>query len=164
MNRLPDFPTLIVICALALVPPLTSAAASSRSVPACDAADPRQAQLQVEVTGMRSTKGNITITIYPDDSRHFLDGKYKVARQSVPVKRPMTRACFALPAPGTYAVALFHDENDNGHFDTTMLGVPAEGYGFSRNPTLYFGPPKLSQVRIRVHAGDDVVHVEMKYW
>lgn len=143
---------------------LLSAAPRAQAAPACDAGDSRQAKLQVEVTGMRSTRGRITITLYPDDRRHFLDGKYKVARQSVPVTLPVTRVCFALPAPGTYAVALFHDANDNGHFDTTLLGVPAEGYGFSRNPKLYFGPPKLSQVRIPVHAGDNVVHVEMQHW
>ncbi len=112
---------------------------------------------------MRSAKGNITITIYPDDPSHFLDGAYKVARQQLPVTLPVTSACFALPAPGHYAVALFQDENDNHHFDTNSLGIPTEGYGFSNNPTLYFGPPDLSRVRFSVHSGDNPIAIRMKY-
>ncbi|MET0461785.1 MAG: DUF2141 domain-containing protein [Chitinophagaceae bacterium] len=36
-------------------------------------------------------------------------------------------------APGTYAVAIFLDKNDNGKMDTNMLGIPKEKYGFSNN-------------------------------
>jgi uncharacterized protein (DUF2141 family) len=113
---------------------------------------------------MRSGKGNITITIYPDEPSHFLDGAYKVARQEVAVTLPVTSACFALPAPGYYAVALFHDENDDHHLNTNALGIPTEGYGFSNNPTLYFGPPDLGKVRFSLHPGDNPVAIRMKYY
>ena len=137
--------------------------AHADSAPACAAAAPNQAPLQISVSGMRSTKGNITITIYPDEPSHFLDGAYKVARQQLPVTLPVTSACFILAAPGYYAVALFHDENDNHHLDTNSLGIPTEGYGFSNNPTLYFGPPDLSRVRFSVHPGDNPITIRMKY-
>jgi len=134
------------------------------SAQACNPNDPEQVRLQVSVSGMHTTKGDIAITIYPDEPSHFLDGAYKLARQHVAVTLPVTRACFAFSAPGYYAVALFGDENGNGHFDTNFLGVPIEGYGFSKNPTLYFGPPKLRQVRFAAHRGDNAVAVEMKYY
>lgn len=130
----------------------------------CNATDPTQVRLQVSVSEMRSSEGNITITIYPDDATHFLDGKYKLARQSVPIKLPVTQVCFAVAAPGFYAVALFHDENNNHHLDTTLLGIPSEGYGFSQNPKLVLGPPTFSQVRIAAHPGDNPVAVRMKYY
>ena len=113
---------------------------------------------------MRSANGNITITIYPDDPSHFLDGAYKLARQEVPVTLPVTTACFALAAPGYYAVALFHDENGDHHLNTNALGIPTEGYGFSNNPTLYFGPPDLGKVRFSLHSGDNPVAIQMKYY
>jgi len=130
----------------------------------CDAATPQQGKLHVTVSGMRSAKGNVTITIYPDDAAHFLDGKFKVARQTVPVTLPVTTACFLLPAPGAYAVALFHDENADGHLNTSALGIPTEGAGFSNNPTLYFGPPSLDKVRFTLHPGDNGVDVRVKYY
>jgi len=130
----------------------------------CDTVAPGQATLHVKVSGMRSANGNITITIYPDDAAHFLDGKFKVARQKVPVTLPVTTACFALPLPAAYAVALFHDENDDGHLNTGTLGIPTEGAGFSNNPTLYFGPPSLGKVRFLLHPGDNSVDVRLKYY
>lgn len=35
--------------------------------------------------------------------------------------------------PGTYAIAIFFDENDNGKMDTNFFGIPKEKYGFSNN-------------------------------
>lgn len=141
---------------------LSASAVAADTPPICDPADHTQVRLRVNVSGMRSDKGNITITIYPDDADHFLDGTYKLARQELPVTLPVTTACFVMPAPGYYAVALFHDANNNHHFDTTWLGLPDEGYGFSRNPTLRFGPPDLEDVRIPAKPGDNPVSVQMK--
>ncbi|TWB41131.1 DUF2141 domain-containing protein [Nitrospirillum pindoramense] len=153
-----------ILAALALPTAAWAEKATPMPGPACDAGDSGQVRLRISVTGMRSAQGNVTITVYPDDAAHFLDGAYKVARQILPVTLPMTEACIVVPQAGHYAVALFHDENDNGHFDTTMLGIPAEGYGFSNNPTLYLGPPDLSKVRIPAQAGDNPVSVLMKYY
>jgi uncharacterized protein (DUF2141 family) len=152
-----------VAAGLALVACLWSPAAAQTLV-GCNAADASQVQLEVSVSGMHSDKGNVTITIYPDDAAHFLDGAYKVGRQILPVTLPVTHVCFVLPAPGYYAVALFHDENNNHHFDTTFLGLPAEGYGFSNNPSLFTGLPSLGQTRIPVHVGTNPVAVQMKYF
>jgi len=35
--------------------------------------------------------------------------------------------------PGTYAIAAFFDQNDNGKMDTNFFGIPKEKYGFSNN-------------------------------
>jgi uncharacterized protein (DUF2141 family) len=138
-------------------------AVRAETPPPCNAADPHQVRLQVSVSDMRSTAGSIVITIYPNDAPHFLDGAYKVARLTLPVTLPVTHACFVVSAPAYYAVALFHDENNSGHFETTLLGLPAKGYGFSNNPALYLGPPDLGRVRFEAHVGDNPVSVQMKY-
>ena len=147
---------------LALAP--LSLPARAQTASDCSAGATDQIRLQISVSGMHNTAGNVTVTIYPDEPNHFLDGAYKLARQSVPVTLPVTHLCFAFVKPGYYAVALFHDENNNGHFDTTLLGIPAEGFGFSNNPTLYVGPPSLSQVRFEAHPGDNPISVQMKYY
>ena len=33
--------------------------------------------------------------------------------------------------PGSYAIGVIHDENNNGELDYNFLGIPKEGYGFS---------------------------------
>jgi uncharacterized protein (DUF2141 family) len=130
----------------------------------CGAIGPGQGALHISISGMRNTKGIIEITIYPDEPAHFLDGKYKVAQQHLPITLPVTTACFVLPAPAVYGVAMMHDENSNGVFDLNALGIPVEGYGFSNNPTLYFGPPNLSRVRFTLRPGDNSVDIRMKYY
>lgn len=50
---------------------------------------------------------------------------------------------FGRVPPGTYAFALIHDENSNGRIDTTLM-VPREGFGFSRDAKVRFGPPRFS--------------------
>lgn len=157
-------PRLAAVASLIALLCATAQPVRAAAAPACNSSDPNQVRLQIDVSGMHTTKGDITITIYPDDSAHFLDGAYKLARQHIAVTLPVTHACFVVAAPGYYAVALFGDENRNGHFDTNFLGIPTEGYGFSNNPTLYFGPPKLKQVRIAAHRGDNAIAVQMKYY
>ena len=64
--------------------------------------------------------------------------------------------------PGTYAIAVFHDENSNRKLDK-FLGVPREGFGFSRNPVIRFGPPKFEQVNIKLASGLTRQAVRMQY-
>lgn len=153
-----------MVCLLGLPLAIAAQPALAKSPPTCNSSDASQVRLQISVTGMRSTEGNITITIYSDEPSHFLDGKFKLARQILPVTSPITTACFVMDAPGTYAVALFHDKNSNHHFDTNFLGIPVEGYGFSNNPTLFVGPPKLKQVAITAHKGDNAISVQLKHY
>ena len=63
---------------------------------------------------------------------------------------------------GDYALALIHDENGNGKLDTVM-GIPREGFGFSRNPAIRFGPPKFVESRIEVTSGGVDETVKVKY-
>jgi small-conductance mechanosensitive channel len=49
--------------------------------------------------------------------------------------------------PGTYALAVIHDENMNGKLDTNWLGIPIEGYGFSNGAKGLFGAPSFSAAR-----------------
>mgnify|MGYP001006949608 CR=1 FL=1 len=42
---------------------------------------------------------------------------------------------------GSYAVSVYHDENNNDILETAgLFGVPIEPYGFSNNPSMTFGP------------------------
>ncbi len=64
-------------------------------------------------------------------------------------------------APGQYALLVIHDENRNGKLDT-MLGMPREGFGFSRNPALRMGPPRYGDVHFTIE-GRSKQAVKLKY-
>lgn len=46
--------------------------------------------------------------------------------------------------PGSYAIAVIHDENMDGELETNFLGVPKEGYGFSNDAKGMIGAPSFS--------------------
>ena len=48
-------------------------------------------------------------------------------------------------AAGKYTITYFHDKNGNGEFDTSMVGMPKEPYGFSNNASGRFGPPSIEK-------------------
>ena len=123
-----------------------------------------QLRLRVSVEGVKSAKGNVTVTVYADDERQFLAKGGKSARQRVPAKTPRTEACFQLPVAAHYAVAVYHDANNDRDFNRNLLGLPAEGYGFSRDPESLIGLPKLEQVRFPTLSGADTpVTIRLKY-
>lgn len=64
--------------------------------------------------------------------------------------------------PGTYAIALMHDENGNGKIDKTLI-LPREGFGFSRDAAVKMGPPSFSAAAFDV--GAQPVHqvIKMRY-
>ncbi len=95
----------------------------------------------LEVTGLRNAKGvlQICLTARPDSFPDCKDDPRAVSR-TISAAHPTTR--FEGLATATYAVAVIHDANSNKKLDT-MMGIPKEGFGFSRNPTITFGPPKF---------------------
>ena len=47
-------------------------------------------------------------------------------------------------APGTYAIGIFHDVNQNNQLDNYFFGVPKEQYGFSNDARGFRGHPPLT--------------------
>ena len=60
------------------------------------------------------------------------------------IRKTQARCDFEDISPGTYAIAVIHDENMNGKLETHWLGMPAEGYGFSRDAKGLVGAPSFS--------------------
>lgn len=122
-----------------------------------------QTKLTVQVTGVRAARGEMAITLYPDDARRFLAPHSKLARVRAVAQAPMTTACFWLPAPGFYAVAVYHDENGNRDFDRTMVGLPAEGFAFSNDPPTPTALPPFRAVRFSAGEGETRIKVKLRY-
>ena len=66
-------------------------------------------------------------------------------------------------APGTYAIALLHDENDNGRADRALSMIPREGFGFSRDAKVSMGPPSFDDAAITVGIASQRQAIKMRY-
>lgn len=142
------------------------AAASLAAFPALAAecegpASPGTAPLMVQVTGAKPVRGQVAVTVYPNDRRRFMAPGGKLLRQRVKAEA-VSEACFNL-APGTYAVAVYHDVNGDRDFNRLLSGLPAEGFGFSNDAPSRIGLPPLEAVRFRFKAGDPPLRIAMRY-
>lgn len=115
------------------------------------------------VVGLRSAKGQVLVCM-TTRADHFPDCQDDPAarRLKVPASAAAGLKFGGLPT-GNYAIALIHDENGNNKLDTFM-GIPKEGFGFSRNPAIRFGPPKFDSAQFSVSGGSQVgTSVRVKY-
>lgn len=99
------------------------------------------------------------LTADPDNFPRCVDDRNATTR-SVPAGTEALRFD-GLPRGG-YAVAVIHDENGNARLDT-FAGIPKEGFGFSRNPPIHFGPPKFSAARFTITGDAEKQQVKLRY-
>ncbi|WP_151953640.1 DUF2141 domain-containing protein [Sphingomonas sp. EC-HK361] len=118
-------------------------------------------RLDLGVDHVRSAKGllRVCLTADPDNFPSCVDDAQALTR-SVPAA---TRALdFAGLPHGDYAIAVIHDENGNAKLDT-FAGIPKEGFGFSRNPAIGFGPPRFSAARFTIGGDAAKQQIRMRY-
>jgi uncharacterized protein (DUF2141 family) len=118
--------------------------------------------LEVTLEGLRNQKGVVHLCL-TRDAAHFPNcaDDPQALKETVSAAAAGTLRITSFPA-GTYAVSIFHDENRNGKLDT-FVGIPREGFGFSRNPVVRFGPPQFERVRVVLAGGITRLTVRMQY-
>jgi uncharacterized protein (DUF2141 family) len=119
--------------------------------------------VNVVADGLRSGTGLLAVTLYADVPGKFLAKKGSLYVGRVNASGGTTHSCIFLPRPGVYAIVLYHDENANQKFDRTMIGLPAEGYGFTNNPPTLAGLPSFRSVRISVPRTGLTTRIHMQY-
>lgn len=151
-------PRLVLVAAAAVsfsaVP--VAAQAACQGVPGAG-----KVRLTVAATSLRNAKGEVAVTVYPDDRKRFLAKGGKLLRARIPATAPTTEACFWL-APGHYAVATYHDENGDRDFNRTLFAIK-EGFGFSNDAPTTFGIPSFEKVRFALGAQGGTVRVKTRY-
>jgi uncharacterized protein (DUF2141 family) len=155
----PAAPVLVLLTALAAC---TSAAAAPPA-PADRPASPpgavaarRGGTIVVEVSGFRNQTGKALIGLFTS-AKGFPDGAHAARRIQVAIERGGARAVFADLAPGTYAIAVLHDEDGDFAMDTSFVGIPTEGYGASNNARRRFGPPEWNKAKFALASGRKAV-------
>lgn len=159
--RVGFFWTLACLAVTLALPPQTAQATPGDAPPACNSGE--EARLQITVRGVRSAKGAITIMLYDDRDDVFLKKAGRIARIRVPAQKGMVSACLPVPCPGSYAVSLYHDEDDNRKLTKNWVGMPTEGYGFSRDAPVNYRLPELDEAVFTALPGDNRLDIQIRY-
>ena len=120
-------------------------------------------EITVEVAGLRNARGTLRACMTSDRERfprcHDGAGSHRAA---VPAGEGGVLR-FRNVAPGTYAIALLHDENGNGRADRALSMIPREGFGFSRDAPVRMGPPSFADAAVVVGAQPQRYTIRMRY-
>ena len=119
--------------------------------------------LDVVVENLRSDRGVVQLALWKGP-----EGFTEREAALMIVRRPASngRVSFSFPdlPPGRYALAGYHDENDNDRFDQTWIGWPDEGLGFSNGAWIgLLGAPSFDAAAVEVDAGAQTIVITLRY-
>jgi uncharacterized protein (DUF2141 family) len=132
---------------------------SALLVPSAGAA---AADLRVVVEGLRTDKGHVEFALY-DKAETFPDRAGVIEGGHAKIMGGRAVYVFQSLKPGRYAVTLFHDENDDGKFNRSLIGLPLEGYGFSNDAKVMLGPPSFDKAAFDVGETGATITIHIVY-
>jgi uncharacterized protein (DUF2141 family) len=117
----------------------------------------------VNVKGIRNTKGKVLIGLWKSKDGFPKDRSKALNVATVEIINGTATTMFRDLPHGDYAVATYHDENNNGKMDTNLFGVPTEGVGTSNDAHRGFSAPSFDQCRFGVSEPEKVISINMHY-
>jgi uncharacterized protein (DUF2141 family) len=129
---------------------------------AADCPEGTPTRIWIHVEGLKNTKGTVTASLY-DSAKNFLKKGRRIAKEREPASTDAVKVCMPAPGPGTYAIALYHDENANRKFDRTWYGKPKEGHAFSNDARGRLVAPSYKAAAITVEGTENEIVVHMRY-
>jgi uncharacterized protein (DUF2141 family) len=125
-----------------------------------DAAPP-EGTITVQVWNLQNDKGQVGCSLYSNKDGFPTDSKKADARMMVKPAGTKATCVFKDVKPGTYAVSMMHDENEDEELETSFVGRPQEWWGVSNDaPSERFGPPKYENATFRFDGGAKIVKVK----
>lgn len=115
--------------------------------------------LNITIENIQTHEGSIYLAVY-DNKEAFM--KNHIA-ESIKKVGPQSDLSITIAlCPGTYAISIFHDENNNGKLDKNFIGIPREPYGFSNNPRIRFGPPGFNDCAFEFSPTKTSIRITLK--
>ncbi len=127
--------------------------------------------LRVVVEGITTSSGTVRIAVFKSmaefkafDARKEEDKQGEALRKIVvPVKGTgKVNHEFTDVPPGQYVIAAFHDRDGNKKLNASLLGLPSEPYGFSRDARGSLGAPKFEDAIINFDDKNSVFSFKVK--
>ncbi len=152
---------MLAVAALCL-PTLGAAQALGPNPSLCESG--REPTILVRVAGLKNRAGTVRVRTFNGGPDTYFNKKFAQKRleYTVPASGPI-EICVPVGAPGTYAVDVRHDINNNGDTDRSD-GIGASGNPkFSLMSVLFGRKPPASQVQVSVSSGTTVVPITVRY-
>jgi uncharacterized protein (DUF2141 family) len=120
-----------------------------------------QYTLTVKVYGIENTNGQVEVALYNDAKLFPEVGKTLQMIRIKPEGKEVVLEFKNLKA-GEYAIATFHDENDDKVCNTNLIGVPTEAFAFSKDFRPFLSAPVFEDCSFKLTQNMEVT-IEMIY-
>jgi uncharacterized protein (DUF2141 family) len=120
--------------------------------------------LTVTVNGLRNQNGQICLSLFSQSEGFPGKSDRAVATQCIAANAASHSAIFQNLNPGQYAVALFHDVNEDSKLNTGIFGIPKEGFGFSQNPRIGTNAPRFEDTAFLLTPQNTQIQIQLKYF
>ncbi|MBN3924654.1 DUF2141 domain-containing protein [Nostoc sp. NMS4] len=120
--------------------------------------------LSVVVNGIHHKKGEICFRVYANEKGFPMSSTSEAQSGCAKITGTSVKKEFSGLKPGTYAVAVVDDQNGDRKLNKDFFGIPKEGFGISKNPTVSIqtGTPKFRDASFVVNKNTTVTII-MKY-
>lgn len=118
--------------------------------------------LKVLITGLHSSNGSVLVSLFNQEKGFPSQSGKAFKKEKINIVGGIASAIITDIPPGSYAIAVLHDENNNLEMDTRIFGLPKEGYGFSNNAKGLFGPPSFKDARF-AYSPTQIVKINIRY-
>jgi len=123
----------------------------------------KKGNLKVVVNNLRNKTGQVGFFLFNSadafpghTEKALLSGFVKIVGNSV-------EYTFTNLAMGSYAVYVFHDEDNDRKLNTNFIGMPKEGIGVSNNAKGHFGPPKYNDAKFDFNKPEQTITISLTY-
>lgn len=90
-----------------------------------------EVEIKANIMGIKNNKGTIYISLFSEKQQDEFPAGKPLEKKAVDAKKEGVSVVFIVSKPGSYAISVMHDENNNGELDKNFIGIPKERYGNS---------------------------------
>jgi uncharacterized protein (DUF2141 family) len=120
--------------------------------------------LPIEIANISEATGTIWIGVYRSEQDFLSRQHARILRVPVQRSQALRTHIDQLETGQYYAIALFHDRNDNGELDRNFLGLPAEPFAFSGELQSRWRLPRFNEVRFRFTPRGTPMRFYLRNW
>ncbi|TAF72056.1 MAG: DUF2141 domain-containing protein [Bacteroidetes bacterium] len=118
--------------------------------------------ITVTVSNVKSNKGVIKVCIFNKETGFPEKTNLSIKCVKVAAAKGVMQIKVEGIAPGNYAIAVHHDTNNDGIFNTNFFGIPIEASGASNGAKGKMGPPKYSDAVIVIDKNKTQVAISIE--
>lgn len=119
--------------------------------------------LTIEINGLNNQDGSVCLSLF-NGSRGFpSDGQRAIDAECVEISTLPVQVTFDDLTYGSYAIAAYHDKNQDAQLNQGLFGIPTEGFAFSNDAPAQTGPASFQDAVFFLSQQDTTIQIQMRY-